>query len=131
MTRLAKSFDALRSQGRKALVVYLTAGDPDFDTFLAAATAAIDEGADVLEIGVPFSDPVADGPVIQRAMGRALAAGGGFDQALRGVRALRERGQTVWYMNALNEGHGYEKKENRDIYQQVTFMFLQKYLLGQ
>jgi len=46
------------------------------------------------------------------------------------VKALRARGQTVWYMNALNEGHGYAKKENRDLYQQVTIMFLQKYLLG-
>ena len=46
------------------------------------------------------------------------------------VNALRERGQTVWYMNALNEGHGYEKKENRDLYQQATFLFLQKYLVG-
>ena len=46
------------------------------------------------------------------------------------VKALRERGQTVWYMNALNEGHGYDKKENRDLYQQATFLFLQKYLLG-
>jgi len=47
------------------------------------------------------------------------------------VKALRERGQTVWYMNALNEGHGYDKKENRDLYQQATFLFLQKYLLGE
>jgi len=46
------------------------------------------------------------------------------------VNALRERGQTVWYMNALNEGHGYERKENRDLYQQATYLFLQKYLLG-
>ena len=46
------------------------------------------------------------------------------------VSALRERGQTVWYMNALNEGHGYDKKENRDLYQQATFLFLQKFLLG-
>ena len=45
------------------------------------------------------------------------------------VDALRARGQTVWYMNALNEGHGYERKENRDIYQQATILFLQKYLL--
>ena len=45
------------------------------------------------------------------------------------VAALRENGQTVWYMNALNEGHGYDKKENRDLYQQATFLFLQKYLL--
>jgi dipeptidyl aminopeptidase/acylaminoacyl peptidase len=46
------------------------------------------------------------------------------------VKALREQGQTVWYMNALNEGHGYDKKENRDLYQQATYLFLQKYLLG-
>jgi dipeptidyl aminopeptidase/acylaminoacyl peptidase len=46
------------------------------------------------------------------------------------VKALREQGQTVWYMNALNEGHGYGKKENRDLYQQATYLFLQKYLLG-
>jgi dipeptidyl aminopeptidase/acylaminoacyl peptidase len=46
------------------------------------------------------------------------------------VNALREQGQTVWYMNALNEGHGYDKKENRDLYQQVTYLFLQMYLLG-
>jgi len=46
------------------------------------------------------------------------------------VKALREQGQTVWYMNALNEGHGFDRKENRDLYQQATFFFLQKYLLG-
>ena len=46
------------------------------------------------------------------------------------VKALREQGQTVWYMNALNEGHGFEKKENNDLLQQATFMFLQKYLLN-
>ena len=44
--------------------------------------------------------------------------------------ALREQGNTVWYMNALNEGHGYRKKENRDIYQQATVMFLREYLVG-
>ena len=47
------------------------------------------------------------------------------------VKALRAQGQTVWYMNALNEGHGYDKKENRDLYQQATFLFLQRYLLGE
>ncbi len=46
------------------------------------------------------------------------------------VTALREQSQTVWYMNALNEGHGYDKKENRDLFQQATFLFLQKYLLS-
>jgi dipeptidyl aminopeptidase/acylaminoacyl peptidase len=47
------------------------------------------------------------------------------------VKALRERGQTVWYMNALNEGHGYSRKENRDLYQQATFLFLRKFLIGE
>ena len=51
-------------------------------------------------------------------------------EAVQVVEALRERGQSVWYMNALNEGHGYRKKENRDVYQQVTVMFLQEYLVG-
>jgi tryptophan synthase alpha chain len=90
MTRLAERFGALRARGSKALVVYLTAGDPDLATSLAAAKAAIAAGADVLEIGVPFSDPVADGPVIQRAMLRALERGGGFAQALELVAKIRE-----------------------------------------
>ncbi|MDH3952852.1 MAG: S9 family peptidase [Gammaproteobacteria bacterium] len=51
-------------------------------------------------------------------------------EATQMVAALREQGNTVWYMNALNEGHGYRKKENRDIYQQATVLFLQKYLVG-
>jgi tryptophan synthase alpha chain len=89
MTRLAKRFEALRSKERKALVVYLTAGDPDLETSIAAARAALAAGADILEIGVPFSDPVADGPVIQRAMLRALDGGGGLEAALTMVKALR------------------------------------------
>ena len=89
MTRLATTFDALRARQRKALVVYLTAGDPDLETSLEAAREALAAGADVLEIGVPFSDPVADGPVIQRAMGRAIQGGGGLSQALELVRRIR------------------------------------------
>ena len=51
-------------------------------------------------------------------------------EAIQMVAALREQGNTVWYMNALNEGHGYRKKENRDIYQQAVVLFLQEYLVG-
>ena len=51
-------------------------------------------------------------------------------EAIQMVAALREQGQTVWYMNALNEGHGYRKKENRDVYQQATVLFLEQHLLG-
>jgi tryptophan synthase alpha chain len=66
---------AIRFDHKPGLVVYLTAGDPSLDATRAIAIAAIDAGADVIELGVPFSDPLADGPVIQRAMERALAHG--------------------------------------------------------
>jgi tryptophan synthase alpha chain len=80
----------LKEQNKKALVIYVTAGDPDFENSFEAAKAVIEGGADVLEVGVPFSDPVADGPVIQEAMGRSLAAGGGLSQSLELVRRVRE-----------------------------------------
>ncbi len=66
---------AIRFHHKPGLVVYLTAGDPSLDATRAIALAAIDAGADVIELGVPFSDPLGDGPVIQRAMERALARG--------------------------------------------------------
>jgi tryptophan synthase alpha chain len=74
---------------RKALVAYLCMGDPSVDESIDLARACVREGADVLELGVPFSDPTADGPAIQRASQRALAAGGGFDASLRAARAVR------------------------------------------
>ena len=66
---------AIEFRGRPGLVAYLTAGDPDLETTRDIALSAIDNGADVIELGVPFSDPLADGPVIQRASGRAVARG--------------------------------------------------------
>jgi tryptophan synthase alpha chain len=75
---------AIRFDHKPGLVVYLTAGDPSIEATRAIALAAIDAGADVIELGVPFSDPLADGPVIQRAMERALARG----TRLRDVVAL-------------------------------------------
>ena len=72
------------------LVVYLTAGDPDLDTTFAIALAAIDNGADVLELGVPFSDPLADGPVIQRASERAVARGVRLTDVLALAKRIRE-----------------------------------------
>ncbi|MEK7706134.1 MAG: tryptophan synthase subunit alpha [Myxococcota bacterium] len=104
-SRLTKHLTELRAAGRKALVAYVTASDPDVEQSVAVAVAAIDAGADVLEIGVPFSDPVADGPVIQRAMLRALAQGGGFAQALQvaqQVRAQRSAPLVLFgYLNPL------------------------------
>lgn len=87
--RLQQAFAALGAAKRKALVIYLTAGDPSVHQSVAAAKAAVEAGADVLEVGIPFSDPVADGPVIAQAMSRALKAGGGFRQSLEVIREIR------------------------------------------
>ena len=75
---------------RPGLVIYLTAGDPDLDTTYAIALAAIDSGADVLELGVPFSDPLADGPVIQRASERAVGRGVRLADVLALSKRIRE-----------------------------------------
>src|SRR5688572_12595322 len=105
MTRLSDTLSRLHGQHTKALVVYLTASDPSLDGSVEAALAAVRGGADVLEIGVPFSDPIADGPVIQKAMGRALAAGGGLTAAMKLVEALRRDTQCpivlFGYLNPL------------------------------
>ena len=73
MQRLQQTFDQLKAQGRKALVPYFTAGDPSPEITVELMLAMVDAGVDVIELGVPFSDPMADGPVIQRASERALA----------------------------------------------------------
>ncbi len=75
VSRLASTFAALRAQGRRALIPFLVAGDPTLDATAAYLDCFASSGADVLEIGVPFSDPIADGPVNQRAAQRALAGG--------------------------------------------------------
>jgi tryptophan synthase alpha chain len=85
-SHIARTFDHLRANGRTGLVTYVTAGDPDLDRSAAILKALDRAGADVIEVGVPFSDPMADGPVIQRATERALSAG----TTLRHVLALIE-----------------------------------------
>jgi tryptophan synthase alpha chain len=75
MNRIDKVFEALKARGEKALVGFVTAGDPDRERSLAVIEAMCQAGVDILELGVPFSDPTADGPVIQQASMRALAAG--------------------------------------------------------
>ncbi|MDH5536639.1 MAG: tryptophan synthase subunit alpha, partial [Betaproteobacteria bacterium] len=75
MSRIAVTFEALRKQGRKALIPFVTAGDPAPDLAVPLMHALVAGGADVIELGVPFSDPMADGPTIQRSSERALARG--------------------------------------------------------
>jgi tryptophan synthase alpha chain len=88
-TRIDRRFAALRKEGRAALVTFTMAGDPDYETSLAVAKALPKAGADVIEIGMPFTDPMADGPAIQAAGVRALAAGQTMQKTLALVRAFR------------------------------------------
>jgi tryptophan synthase alpha chain len=87
--RIAETFARLRREGRPGLVTYTTAGDPDLPRSADILRALDRAGADVLEVGVPFSDPLADGPVIQRATERALAAGGNLQSSLTMISRVR------------------------------------------
>src|SRR5690349_6067722 len=91
MSRIERRFAQLKQEGRAGLVVYLVAGDPDPDTSLALFEGVAEAGADLIEIGMPFSDPMADGPSIQAAGLRALKAGATLRSTLAMVRRLRER----------------------------------------
>jgi tryptophan synthase alpha chain len=89
VSRIGPAFAALRARGEAALVPYFTAGDPDLATTRELVRAAVAEGADAIELGVPFSDPMADGPVLQRSAVRALAAGTTLPRVLELVAGLR------------------------------------------
>ncbi|WP_417069293.1 tryptophan synthase subunit alpha [Niveibacterium terrae] len=104
MKRLSDSFTRLESEGRSGLACYFTAGDPDFSSCLALLRGLCAAGADLIELGLPFSDPVADGEVIQAAHRRALASGQTVARTLRLVQALRETDATtpVVLMGYLN-----------------------------
>ena len=89
MSRIGATFAVLKSRGRKALIPYITAGDPHAETTAQIMKAMVHAGADVIELGIPFSDPMADGPVIQTASERALARGIGLADVLAMVRDFR------------------------------------------
>lgn len=111
MSRIQNTFAKLGD--KKALIPYITVGDPDLDTTLALMHSMVENGADILELGVPFSDPMADGPTIQAAVERALANGVSLRDVLEVVRRFRERDtQTpVVLMGYCNPVHkmGYEQ----------------------
>ncbi|MFC0679179.1 tryptophan synthase subunit alpha [Lysobacter korlensis] len=90
MNRIDARFSQLRSTGRKALVPFITAGDPSLEATVPVMHALAEAGADVIELGVPFSDPMADGPTIQRSSERAIARGAGLGYVLDCVRRFRE-----------------------------------------
>lgn len=112
MSRIRDRFEQLKQAGRKALIPYLTAGDPNPEFTVPLMHAMVKAGADILELGVPFSDPMAEGPVIQHAMERALEHGLGLHQIIDMVAKFRTEDATtpVLLMGYLNpvEVMGYE-----------------------
>jgi tryptophan synthase alpha chain len=93
MGRIEKKFNVLKTKGEKALVVYLTAGDPNLEKTKEIVMALDQAGVDILEIGVPFSDPTADGPIIQAASQRALKAGTNLRDILKMIKEIRKFSQ--------------------------------------
>ncbi|MDO9142631.1 MAG: tryptophan synthase subunit alpha, partial [Methylobacter sp.] len=116
MSRLAATFEALAESGRKALIPFITAGDPKPDFTLPMMHAMVEAGVDVIELGIPFSDPMADGPVIQRASERALAHKMSLRRTLTIVSEFRRTNQhtpvvLMGYVNPI-EAMGYEDFAN-------------------
>lgn len=95
MSRIAPTFERLRAEGRKGLIPFITAGDPHPQLTVPLMHALVEGGADIIELGVPFSDPMAEGPVIQRACERALKFGVGMRDVLGYVRAFRQTNNTT------------------------------------
>lgn len=113
MSRISERFAALQAARRPGLIPFVTAGDPLPEATVALMHALVESGADLLELGVPFSDPMADGPVIQHANERALARGVGLAQILGWVREFRRRDTTtplvlMGYLNPI-EIHGVQR----------------------
>ena len=113
MNRIDTRFAELKAAGRTGLIPFVTAGDPLPDAMVALLHALVDAGADLIEVGVPFSDPMADGPVIQHANERALARGIGLKQILGWIGQFRKKDTTtpivlMGYLNPV-EIYGYER----------------------
>ncbi len=118
MSRIASTLKTLQSQGRKALIPYVTAGFPFPGITPSLMQGMVDAGADIIELGVPFSDPSADGPVIQLAGEKALAFGIGLTQVLDMVRAFRAHNRTtpVVLMGYANPLERYDIKHGSDAF---------------
>ncbi|GAB2533078.1 MULTISPECIES: tryptophan synthase subunit alpha [unclassified Simplicispira] len=116
--RIATTFAALQAKGRKALIPYVTAGFPFADITPALMHGMVEAGADIIELGVPFSDPMADGPVIQKAGEKALALGVGLRQVLGHVREFRNRNKStpVVLMGYANPVERYDQIHGADAF---------------
>jgi tryptophan synthase alpha chain len=126
MSRIADRFQKLAGKGGKGFIPFVTAGDPDLETSLAILFKLADLGADVIELGVPFSDPMADGPTIQRSSQRALLNGVTLSDVLELARRFRDANETPLvlfsYLNPLLS-YGFESL-CRDAATPVSMEFL-------
>ncbi|WP_421852737.1 tryptophan synthase subunit alpha [Marinomonas sp.] len=116
MSRIKQCFENLKKSGKKALIPYITAGDPSPDYTVTLMNALVDAGADIIEIGMPFSDPMADGPVIQLACERSLAAGTSVKKVLQIITEFRQGNKQtpvvlMGYLNPI-EFFGYQVFSN-------------------
>ena len=113
MDRISTKFESLRSANRKALIPFITAGDPSLEATVPVMHALVKTGADIIELGVPFSDPMADGPTIQRSSEQALRRGAGLRYVLQAVAEFRQQDADtpvvlMGYLNPI-EIHGYAR----------------------
>ncbi|MCK5540219.1 MAG: tryptophan synthase subunit alpha, partial [Deltaproteobacteria bacterium] len=112
MQRLRETFAKLETQGRKALITFITAGDPDLDATCDLVETLVEAGADIIELGVPFSDPLADGPTIQAASLRALERGTTLKKIIATVKKIRSRTEVpLVLMTYYNPLYHYGLKE--------------------
>jgi tryptophan synthase alpha chain len=109
MSRLAAKFAALKKEGRAAFIPFITAGDPDMETSLAILQSLTAGGADIIELGMPFSDPMADGPAVQASSTRAISAGATLPRVIELVKKFRKKdGKTpIVLMGYFNPIHAY------------------------
>ena len=128
MSRIEGVLKALKGQGRKALIPYITAGDPHPDVTVDLMHTLVEAGADIIELGVPFSDPMADGPVIQLACERALVHGTSLRQVIAMVKEFRKSDDAtpvvlMGYLNPM-EAMGYEFPRSGNLEQNIVFLLL-------
>ena len=112
MTRIGSCFETLKIENRKALVVFITAGDPDLESTKSILDVIDDSGADIVELGVPFSDPLADGPVIQASALRSLKSGTTLKKIIALVKNIRQsRGLPIVLMTSFNPVFVYGERQ--------------------
>jgi len=114
-SRISEKFNKLREKNEKALITYVTSGDPDLDTTLSLVLAMEKAGADIVELGIPYSDPLADGPVMQRAAQRALKVGVNIDSICDMVSRIRDNTEIpIVFLVYFNSIHRYGIKKFLD-----------------